>query len=50
MNRWMTAVLDLAGACAIIYGISLWSRPAAYVVAGLLLLLVSFARDGGDGS
>lgn len=32
-----------AGAGLLLYGVAQWSRPLAFVVAGLLLLALSFA-------
>ena len=48
-------VLAVVGFGALIYGVSRWSVPAAFVVAGVLLLVVSMApairwRRAGAGS
>ena len=41
MAFWWTT-LFLAGAALVVYGVALWSRPAACVVAGLELLVIGF--------
>lgn len=42
-----TAVLavELAGLAAVVYGIHLWSLPAAYVVGGVGLVLEAYALE-----
>ena len=37
-------VLGLAGVAAAVYGISLWSIPAAWVVSGIVLVLPAVAQ------
>ena len=41
MALWWTA-LFIAGAALVVYGVALWSRPGAYVVAGLELVVIGF--------
>ena len=46
-RRWLALldvydVLGLAGFGALEYGVSLWSVPAAWVLAGAVLLALSF--------
>lgn len=51
MVRLTPAQLDLAAAAAgfglVVYGVGLWSRPAAAIVAGLLILVSVFWRKKG---
>jgi hypothetical protein len=37
------SIIDLLGCAALVYGIALVYKPAAFIAAGLLLLLSSFA-------
>ena len=36
-------VLSVAGAALVLYGVSQWSQPAAYVLAGLMLLALGLS-------
>ena len=45
----VSTVLDLLGSLLVVLGVALfvasWSLPAAFMAAGLLVLLLSFATD-----
>lgn len=40
-----SSLVELSGLCAIVYGVSLVSRPAGFVVGGLLAVAASFALE-----
>lgn len=42
MRKWLTTALDLAGAMLIVAGVALVWMPAAFIVAGAGLLLISW--------
>lgn len=42
----MTTLLDLAGSALIVAGVASFSVPIALIVAGSLLLLVSYMKGG----
>jgi len=42
MPSWLTTLLDLLGAALVVAGLTLWSVPVAFVVAGAFLLLASW--------
>lgn len=43
IRQTLSTVLQVTGFGAILIGVSLWSIPAALVVAGAMLLLTGFA-------
>ena len=38
MNEYMSDILILLGAASLVYGVSLWSIPSAYVTGGIILI------------
>ena len=43
IRQTISTVLQVAGFGAILFGVALWSVPAALVVAGILFTLTGFA-------
>ncbi len=44
-RSWLASVLELAGAVAVVYGVWLIYRPAAFLVGGVLAVVAAQALD-----
>lgn len=42
MRDVLTSLLELVGLAAVVAGVALWSKPAALIVAGVLIVAVGY--------
>jgi len=49
LHGWLRDVGLLAGSASVVYGVAQWSRPAAWITAGLALVLLSVAASRAAG-
>ena len=41
MRSWIAVIVEIAGAAAVVYGVALFSIPAAFIVGGVLAIIGS---------
>lgn len=43
--RFVSLLLELAGSVAVVVGVSLWSVPAAFIVGGVLAVVIGVTLE-----